>query len=408
MTFRLSCPSCNTSFTLPALPAEKRATCPRCGDVFPIRSFSEVPDSERYIPGPAARANEAIGARKARARRSLSRAVVLVLGMGLMGLIAGFAVYIVKGGFQPKPEPVLESQTTTAARPANQLIGLGYLPADTNIVFAVQPGPIAAYSAGANKDPREVLVQNLVQAGVPPKWFESLPDLGISLQQIDHIAGGTYLGEGAVSVRLTVVLVLRKPIENEDDFLHKLKARKRSGKERYDIELAGFPLQLERVSETIWVLGWDNKDFQAVEHGGFGAGGKQFPQGLSLAIAEKGIPPDAALWLATNDENWAEKSGVKLLVGELMKKKDWLPILANGRSAIVALSFEDPPRLRLLVKTANDATGDQLRAYFQKIAASHDKSRHGGGGDLAFFDAPIDPTNGIGTMRKFLEAAGKP
>src|SRR5207248_4987942 len=41
MSVRLSCPSCNTGFALDALPADRRATCPRCGDVFPVRGGDE-------------------------------------------------------------------------------------------------------------------------------------------------------------------------------------------------------------------------------------------------------------------------------------------------------------------------------------------------------------------------------
>ncbi|HEV3383682.1 MAG TPA: hypothetical protein VG097_02640 [Gemmata sp.] len=341
---------------------------------------------------------------KARAQRSVKRAVLVALGMGLAGLIVGVVVYSRNGGVQNNPKP--ETPPPSVAIPADQLLGLGYLSDDTNIAFAVQPGPIVAYAERMKKDPRELLIQ----AGIPAKVYDSFTSLGFTLPQIEHIAGGTSFGDITFTFRLTIVLVLRGPLANEDEFLHKLKARKQAIKERYDVELAGFPgfpVLLARVSPTIWVFGLDNKDFKAVDRGGYGSGGKQLPAGLSQAIAEQ-VPPTAAAWLATSDEQWSEKPALKLLIGEAMKKKEWLPVLARGRSAIAALSFDEPPRFRLFIKTTDEASGEQLRNYFQKLASSDDTVRLGGGGQLGFYDAPIDPMSGYATIARFLTDAVKP
>jgi len=397
MPIRLSCPSCNTAFTLPEPPADRRANCHRCGDQFPIRTFTEIAESEDSStrPGTAQLSS------KDRAQLSIKRTVLVALGMGLVGLFVGVAGYYFQGNVHPLPPP--ETPTTNSAIPADQLIGLGYLPDDTNIAFAIQFGPVAAYADKMKKDPREMLVQ----AGIPPKVFDDLSGAGLSLSQIDHLVGGTYLGDGAVTPRLSLALVLRRPIEKEDEFLHKLQARKRSSKERYDIELAKLPLILARVSPTIWFFGLDEKDFKAVDRGGYGAGGKQFPAGLGQAIVER-IPPNATAWLATNDEQWSEKPGVKLLIGQgLIGKKEWLPVLAKGKSALVAFSLDDPPRLRLFIKAVDEKTGGELRKYFQKLASADDAIRQGGGGELAFYDAPIDPMNVFAALSRFLADAGK-
>jgi hypothetical protein len=399
MPIRLSCPSCNTGFSLPELPADRRTACPRCGDVFPIRTFNEIVESEGNSRGTALVPGTAKSPRKALARLSLMRATAITLGMGLLGLIAGVAIYYIQ--LKPKPEPEPEPPPMTAAIPAWQLSSLGYLPADTNIAFAIQPGPVVAYAARMNKEPRELLIQ----AGIPAKVFDSLTNLGLTLPQVDHIAGGTSFGDGIFTLRLAFVLTLRRPLADEDDFLHKLKARKQNGKAQFDIELGGFPMLLARVSPTIWVFGLVDKDFEAVDRGGYGAGGKQFPAALTQTIAEQ-IPPNAAAWVATNDEQWAEKPGVKLLIGQFMGKKDWLPVLAKGRAGLVALSLDDSPRFRLFIKTADETTGQQLRTYFQKMAATDDKVRHGGGGELAFLDTPFDPMHAFATLTRFLDAAG--
>ncbi len=398
MSIRLSCPSCNTSFTLPDLPADRRANCPRCRDQFPIRTFEEVNESEATSTQGT---SSVTTSSKAGSESSVKAGLFAALGLVLLAVI-GLVGYYFRSGVQPRPQP--EQPRPDSAIPADQLIGLGNLPDDTNIVFAIQPGPVVAYAERMKKDPRELLIQ----AGIPARLYDQLTSLGLTLQQIEQVIGGTSLGDGAVTPRFSLVVVLRGPLTNENEFLHKLQARKQAIKERYDIELARLPLMLARVSPTIWFIGWDDKDFKAVDRGGHGAGGKQLPFGLRQAIADQ-VPPDAAIWLAANDEQWAEKPAVKLLLEtELFGKKEWLPVLAKGRSALVALSFDEPPRLRLFFKTVDAATGIQLRNYFQKIAGKDEKIRQGGEGESAFYDAPIDPMNSFSTIARFLSDAVKP
>ena len=330
---------------------------------------------------------------------SVQRTVAVALAMGLVGLLAGLGVYYASSGFRPKPASEPEPSPLIAAKPATQLVGLGYLPADTNIAFAVQPGPALAYAERVKQDPRELFAN----AGIPRQLFDAIASMGLTLPQIDHLAGATSAGE----LRFTFVLVLRRPPADEDDFLQKLKAKKQPGpKARYDVSLAGIPLPLTlaRVSPTVWVFGFDaKKDLEAVNRGGYGPGGKQFPQPLAEMIAQR-VPPDAAAWLATNDERWTEKPLIQLLLGQMMGKKE---VLAKGRAVAASLSLDDPPRLRLFVKAADEATGQQVREYFAKRAAADDKARHGGAGELAFFDIPIDPAATFATLQQFLSDAGQ-
>src|SRR5262245_2390511 len=115
MAVRLSCPSCNTSFTLPTLPADRRATCPRCDDVFPVRSWEETADAGSP---PADTPRAAL-----RAPRSNRRAVLIALAMGLVGLTVGLVVYYTRGGVRGKPRP--EPTPAAAVTPATQLAGHG-------------------------------------------------------------------------------------------------------------------------------------------------------------------------------------------------------------------------------------------------------------------------------------------
>jgi hypothetical protein len=396
MAVRLSCPSCNTAFTLPELPAERRATCPRCGDVFPIHSFTEVGEGEARSEPATPPAAGAAGRPRG---WSVGRTVAVAVALGLVGL--GLGLWFSRGGGkQPETPP---QRPEDEVIPAAQLAGLGYLPADTNIAFAAQPGAVVAYARQRNQEPRDLLVK----AGLPARLFDTLADLGLTLSQIDHIAGGTHVGDRAAELRLTLVLVLRQPLADEGQFREKLKAKPAAGKDRHTVELAGLPLTVARVSPTVWVFGFEStKDLEAVDRGGYGAGGKQFRSALAERIRQD-VPPGAAAWLATDDDHWAEKPGVRFVLGQLLKKSDWLPVLARGRAAVAGLSFGEQPRVRLFVKTADEATGQQLRDYFKELASRDEKAQFGGGGELAFFEAPIDPADTFATLQRILGDARK-
>jgi hypothetical protein len=391
MAFRLSCPSCNTSFALGELPADRRAECPRCHDVFPVKSWEETVANPTLAPSLSTQHS---------ALSTPRRALLITLGMGLLGLTIGLVVYFNRGGLRGKPGP--EPVPTAAVTPATQLIGIGYLPADTSVAFAVQPGPILAYAERMKQDPRALLTS----AGIPAAAFDTLTQLGLSLPQIDHVAFG-WPGE----LRFTLVLVLRTPLADEDAFLRKLKATKpASGKGPSDIELPGLPVpaHLARVSPTVWVLGvgFDAaKGFEAAERGGYGPGGKQFAPGLTEMLGQR-VPPEAAAWIATGDERWDEKPAVRLLL-EATGKKQWLPVLARGRAGMLALNFDDPPRARLFLKAVDEATGQQVRDYFKAQAAANDKVQHGGSNEYAFLDMPLDPATAAATLERFVTDAAQ-
>jgi hypothetical protein len=123
-------------------------------------------------------------------------------------------------------------------------------------------------------------------------------------------------------------------------------------------------------------------------------------------IAQR-VPPTAAAWVATDDDQWADKPLVKLALGPLAGKKDLLPVLAKGRALAAALSIGEQPRLRLFVKAADEVTAQQVRAYFAKRAADADKATSGGAGEFALLDTPLDPATVFATLQQFLSDASQ-
>jgi hypothetical protein len=392
MAVRVSCPSCNTTWTLPSLPGERRVTCPRCSDQFPLRHWEEIAEA---LPTPGLGSPPPVTA--GRGRRLLA-----IGGVGLLGVVVGLVLLFNRDRTSPRAQ--LEPTTTTGAvTPAPQLVGVRYLPADANLIFAVQMGPILAYAQRTQQDPATLLQA----AGLPTRFLATLNQLNLNLEQIDHIVGGTALGDGAFEVRLTLVLVLRGLLPDDDAFLQKLKARRQSGvKPRYDVELAGLPLTLARVSDVVWVFGFDaRKDLQSVDRGESGLAGKHLAPSLQTILADQ-VPPTATAWLAAADELWAEKPGAKFLA-ELQGRKELLPLLSKGRAAMLAVCLTESPHLRLYLKAADEATGQQVRTYFQRQAATNPAIQFDGQGERVVVDLPIVPAKTMATLEQFLSDAMK-
>jgi hypothetical protein len=84
-----------------------------------------------------------------------------------------------------------------------------------------------------------------------------------------------------------------------------------------------------------------------------------------------------------------------------MKKPEWLPVVGQGRAVLAALTFADPPRLRLFLKAADEQLGQRARELFARRAAD-ERTLHGGAGEFAFFDTPIDPATAFATLQRLI------
>ena len=124
-------------------------------------------------------------------------------------------------------------------------------------------------------------------------------------------------------------------------------------------------------------------------------------------MIEQHVATEAAAWVATSEERWAEKPLIQFAIGQFAGKKEWVAVLAKGRSLAAGISLGDPPRLRLFVKTEDERPHSNF-AYFAKRAATDEMASHGGAGELAFFDVPIDPSTVFATLQQMLGDAVKP
>src|SRR4051812_12975999 len=112
MSIRLSCPSCNTSFTLPGLPGNNKALCPRCGDLFPIHSYTTEADGQSQ-DGESAPSSRTQGE---------GRKMLAVFAVALVGiLLAGLPPFLVYWFGTKKPKQPTAQTTAPVSTSATEL-----------------------------------------------------------------------------------------------------------------------------------------------------------------------------------------------------------------------------------------------------------------------------------------------
>jgi len=358
---RLSCPFCNASFEPPP---EGRVVCPRCAETVPVRGRESAPQLPMSVPEPP---------------RSTVLPTVLVLAVVAVLAALGAVYWVLNTPFpQPADPPPPPPPIGTPVTPA-KLRGLDYLPADANVVFAVQVSPVVEHAKRTGRDPFDVLTK----AGVPAAALAALGQGGVALPNIDHVAAGATIPD-AGDLRLGVVLVLRSPVADEAKFLDALKAKRPATgtPPHYLAEFGGFPLMLTKAADNVWLFGLTDRDLTP-------AGGG-LSERMRAALTEA-VPPDAAAWALTDSADWAAKPLVSLLL------KDWQPGLAKVRAVAAGLTLKADPTLRVLARPASPAAREELTAALRRQGGTTGET-----GDWLHLDTPADRAAGLGSFREVL------
>lgn len=284
------------------------------------------------------------------------------------------------------PRPPAPPPSAAVTAPAD-LRGLAFLPSSANVVFAVQPGPIVDYAARTGQN----AVELLTRAGVPAAVLGSLGQAGVSLDAIDHVAGGVFVPDADLGeLRLGLALVLRQPLADEAKFLDALKARPTPGTPaKYAVEFGGLPLRLAKAADDVWLLGWADRD---VTPTGTGLG---VP--MRAALGES-LTPTPCAWLLTDTTDWAAKRSLALLLS--FGAKGAAPNLSRVRAAAAWLDLNGNPTYRVMARAATPADRAALVEAFRAVP----ESRAGEIGDWAHLDTPADRPVGLAALRQLLTA----
>jgi hypothetical protein len=383
MTVQVSCPYCNAGVALAELPPSGRATCPRCGEAFPVRSLAELgADPDPHLPAASLNGTPTPPPVERPAGWSIGSLALLGITLGVVVFALGlYAIFHKTPRPQPEPAPM---RNPAATLPPSALPGLAYLPADTNIAFAAQPGPLLAYAERNHTEPRQIITR----AGIPDRLFVLLDQLGLKLEQIDHVVGGLAVTGESVLPRVFVVLTLRNPPADPEAFRKRLKATQftaPSGATRDKVDLGGLPVEMTHPDGKTYLFASEGKDLDAATSR---KGSEHLPASLRESMTK--LSPASFAWAATSAERWSEKPSVKAAAA-LLKQPTLPKQLADLRAAAIGLSLEPELRLTLAARAPDAATANKRRDHAAITLAGQPDVQIGGTGDWATAEAKPQP-----------------
>jgi hypothetical protein len=235
MTATPSCPYCNAVVAVPAGTRDGQfVPCPRCGERFPYRGPSVEENGTPAAPAPAPpAAPEHVVDRVGERLRGWSKRTLLLIILTVMVVMAAASLMLAlatekyrRANDRPSPPPDEGAPRVRVVAPAD-LAGLGYLPADTDVIAALHVALALQEPAG-----REVLRRFRLEAlvrGRPEDGRELAGDLehwtGVAVDDLDHVVVGLKVAGGAIPPRLVLVAQTRRRYD-EDKVLTALKAKR--------------------------------------------------------------------------------------------------------------------------------------------------------------------------------------
>lgn len=379
MAGRVSCPYCNATTELGDVPASGRVSCSRCGEAFPVKHSPAALNGQPAGPYPA----------PPTAAPPVARAFVplALIGLLLGSVVLGGGLYAI---LRTKPTPPSDTGTPATGKPPAvfppaAVPGLQYLPAETNVAFAVQPGPLLASAERTGTDPQKLLAS----VGIPDRVTATLAQLGLTLARIDHLAGGAVVDDKS-PLRVVLVLALRSPHPDEAAFLKALTATKPADSAvpgHYRVQVSGVPADMVKAGDRTYVLflvGVDPKDPAGVAN----PARSGVPVPLKESVAK--LSPASVAWVATASEAWAEKKTVAA-VAQILKQPDIPKRLAPVRAVAAGLSLEPDPRLGVLVRGKDADAVAELNKSLDKLFG--DKSAVTTEADWVGVAGPVDASS---------------
>lgn len=360
------------------------ASCPFCNAVVPNPTPEFCPRCEERLPGGTVSTVSTVAVQSTSPlwfRIGFPLSCVASLALLIVGLV------IVNRGESKTPIPPTKSTASEfgpATVPPLGVTGLRYLPANSQIVAAVQTAPLASYAERLKTDPKQMLRD----AGMPETVFESLAKAGVSYEMIDHLALGLSLpDDNAIPGAMIVVALKAAPADPNALVKHVAKEK----------VLSFFTSAI--VNERFLIL---VSDANAMPH-------EPKPNSDHLApgireTIQNQISPAAVAWLATDSQSWHDRPAVKAAI--LAVNRPELPaLIARGRALALSFSLEPEFNVSLAVKCDSEETAKQLQDFLGMKGAGQ-PWLVGGTDGWAAVDAAVPPKDIPALVKSLL--ASKP
>lgn len=381
MADRVSCPYCNATTELGEVPASGRVSCSRCGEAFPVKHSPASGNGQLTGPYPVPSTPAPPIAR--------SFGPLALIGLVLGSVVLGGGLYAI---LRTKPAPPSDTGTPATGKPPavfppSAVPGLQYLPAETNVAFVVQPGPLLTYAERSGTDPQKLLAS----VGIPDRVTTTLSQLGLTLAEIDHLAGGAVIDDKS-PLRVVISLTLRAPHPDEAAFLKGLKATKPADSRipgHHRVQVAGIPADMVKSGDrtyVVFLVGVEPKDLEAAAN--------PTRTGVPTALKDSllKLSPASVAWVATASEAWSEKKAVSV-VAQFLRQPELVKRLAPIRALAAGMSLEPDPKLSVSLRGKDAAAVAELKASLEKSFS--EKATVTADADWATAEGPVDAVNGL-------------
>jgi predicted RNA-binding Zn-ribbon protein involved in translation (DUF1610 family) len=350
-----SCPYCNAQVMIPdRVEAGQRVPCPRCGEVFVYRSSEAIATRPASgFVGAVGNMHEAVPTSVAPPGQRWSNRTIGAAVVGFMGLMAALGLVF-----------VLYTQKDRRARDA--VNPLGYLPADCNIIVALNLTEALKEPAG----------RKLAQLSFPlgPASF-SVADIekwtGLKREDIHQLV----LGLKADALSFVLVAQTRDPYDPAAvrTALGANPAETGSQKTFYRFNLGNSPLQaaLWCPAETVLAVAFSLErlnDVPDTPHPGV----NHLAAPLRPLVLDR-LDPSAQLWAVGHSDHWDEMLLPRLLLAKLPPGER--KTLALAQTIGFWLRFEDETILvRSACNCASAEAAQTLRNYLvqQRVVPEQD------------------------------------
>ncbi|MFO0843738.1 MAG: hypothetical protein U0797_15310 [Gemmataceae bacterium] len=303
----------------PGLAVGQKVACARCGEAF---TLTRLPDDVPADPSPATAPPTPV-AKPVRANRLVALGVLAVMAL-MAGVGLTYALLTVqtrRDHDRALPRKSRRPWQTERTEPPDQvpapgdLAGLGYLPATTGVVAAVQVEELLASPAGRELRSRPFKI------GQGDYQLDNLKDwVGVAVEEIEHVVLGVTVRDGHdADLTPPTQLVVRtsQPYDARRVQVALKASKAREGRADDGTKRTLYTASVRGVPATLWLA--DERTFVVGLFGQFDLVPGKPHDGLKplrtdlREVVEKRIPVGAPVWVAGHADDW---------------KKTWLPTLA--------------------------------------------------------------------------------
>jgi hypothetical protein len=382
MSVPATCPFCNALLSATAVTPEGRVSCPRCGET--------VATGAKMV-APARHQADDLAARRDKSSRSVRRLTVAVLVV-LTVVAGGWALWAnwhrVRTPFGSPAPPAKPAVVKPADMP-----GLGYLPASTDAILAVQvPLLLERLGPDAQAEP----MRALTALGLPEAGAEIIDKASaIGLKNVDHLVIGLGFEKGSLPPQLFVVVHALAPFDLKAVARHaNAHPQKKDGRTLYSGKAGNLPVELHwwQAADRVLVATISPRDFEGVPLARSGL--DQLPPAVANLIRDR-LAEDACAWLVAASDKWDRHLApytLPFVPGPFQGRTDLLKPAERLRTVALSVPFDPDHPVDVQIGLKSAAAGEELRAALSE--RFHGESVEvSGAEEVVRVQVKNDPTN---------------